>query len=257
MGALGFDENHRQDTSTETSVEQVLDGEIMENDDSLQGEQPEMQSEPSFADRVKANKKPIVAGFLFSAAAAVFFISSGSEETPAPLSVEDMAVQAVEGNRPLAGIKQDLGQDQITNKSIIDEFSSNTKDVVMRLREYRETTGSIPSYQTPPAWAYKDWNDYEVAPSTARVKIYEGEIYYDDIEAAPVTDGNPDETARVVQDTFKDPEEETATAAPQERGVVGQIADSLRGSKEEVMQSNPLGSKLEFFKMGGKLLGGL
>ena len=76
MGALGFDENHRQDTSTETGVEQVLDGEIMENDDSLQGEQPEMQSEPSFADRVKANKKPIVAGFLFSAAAAVFFISS-------------------------------------------------------------------------------------------------------------------------------------------------------------------------------------
>lgn len=257
MGALGFDENHRQETSTETGAEQVLNGEIMENDDSLHGEQPESQSEPHFADRVKANKKPLVAGILFSAAVAVLFMSPGSEEVTTPLTIEDKAVQAVEGNRPLAGIKQNLGQAQITDKSIIDEFSSNTKDVVMRLREYQETTGSIPSYQTPPAWAYKEWNDYEVAPSTARVKIYEGEIYYDDIEAAPVTDGNPDETARVVQETFKDPDEETETATPQERGVVGQIADSLRGSKEEVMQNNPLGSKLNLFKMGGQLLGGL
>lgn len=127
----------------------------------------------------------------------------------------------------------------------------------MRLRDYRETTGSIPSYQTPPAWAYKDWNSYEAAPSTARVKIYEGEIYYDDIEAAPVTNGQPDETARVVQDTFKDPVEDTSTPSTQERGVVGQIADSLRGSKDEVMQNNPLGSKMDLFKMGGQLLGGL
>lgn len=267
MGALGVDknenrnkQNQRQNDVDGTENEHIgpaLDGEILDPEDSPQENVRDVPQD-DVEDTQPSKKKMLVGGGILVLGMLLIGQSFFGDDTPpAPQSVEDKAVQAVEGNRPLAGIQQGLGQAQITDRSIIDEFSSNTKDVVVRLRDYREQTGAIPSYQTPPAWAYKDWNPYEAAPSTARVKIFEGEIYYDDIEAAPIIDGIPDEASRVVQDTFTDPADETKEVQPADRGVVGQIADSLRGSTDQVMENNPLGSKLDLFKKGASLLGGI